>query len=248
MKDSLFSIKIDGKDIKNFILPFKDIQKIKVNQAVFKFSEKDKTIRTSTINDNNTVMSILKYKTLEDSEIENDFEFSIHDLNEFINCLSIFDDGVKLYFNEKMCEMVKGDSKIRYYGSESGIIKQGKEKLNAKVNWYTNFVFDPSENSSFIKALNVINGKHIIFTGKKSDKKITIQIRDKELSISNSFNNDFGVDEVYEDFRTVIDKEYFMSIINGSSSVYNIQIGNLLVLVRGSTPVHTVDHCIAPVV
>lgn len=245
--EPLFSITLDKDNVKKFLAPLKDIQKIKVNQAVFKFNEEKKTISMSVINDTNTIMSIVKYKPLE-AEIEKDFEFAIHDLNEFINCIYVFDEGAQIDFHEKYCDISYEDSNIKYIGSETSVIKQGKEKLSAKVNWFTSFVFDPSEFTSFIKAINVINGKHIIFTGEKGKKSVGVQVRDKAMANSNSFNVKIEVDEIFETFKTVIDKEYFMSIISGSSSTYEIQIGNLLVLFKASTPVHTIDHCVAPVV
>jgi hypothetical protein len=108
-------------------------------------------------------------------------------------------------------------------------------------------MFDPSENTAFIKAISVITGKHIIFTGEKGKKKVNVQVRDKDLASSNSFNMTIEVDEILDNFKTIIDKEYFMSIISGSSTAYEVQIGNLLVLVKGNTDIHTIENCVAPV-
>lgn len=246
--DSYFSGEFTKNKSKLFLDALRDIQKIKVQQVLFHINKKTKDIDFYTVNDGNTIMSIvnIKNEVFKDFEFETDFVFGIYDLHEFVSLISIFDGDFKFEMNKSVCEISNKQGNVKYYAAEQELIREGKKEIKAAIDWYTEFDFDKDQYSSFIKAVPVVNGKFIIFQGKKGEKKISIQVKDKDMSSSNSFNINVDVEANEKDFKQIIDKDNFMNVISGSSEVFKVQIGNIVTCFSGETDGHKVKTFISP--
>jgi len=246
--DNYFSGSFAKKELKLFLDALKDIQKIKVQQVLFHINSKTKDMNLYVINDGNTIMSMVNIKpdVFTDFEFETDFKFGVYDLNEFVSLLSIFDDEAKLEVNKSVWEISNKQGKVKYFSAEEELIREGKKEIKAAIDWYSEFEFNKEDYISFIKAVPVVNGKFIIFSGKANDKKVTIQVRDKDISSSNSFSIDIEVDKLEKDFKQVIDKDNFMNVICGSCEVFKVQIGNIVTSFVGETDGHKVKTLISP--
>lgn len=251
MESSLFSIELSKSELKSFTTPLKDIQRAKINQVLLHFNDEENTIEAYCVNDSNTIMCNIEYlpTLLEKATFSSTFTFGIYDLNEFINCVSVFSDGATIKIDNNLCEISDSkDNIIKYHASDSSLIRQGKKTIKAKVEWYTGAEFAPSEYSTFMKSLNVINGQHVIFTGKEENEVLNIQVRDKDISSSNSSNLNVPTSEISKQFKTVIEKDSFISTMSSSPEEFSIKISNMIIVAEGSTEIHNVKYVIAPLV
>jgi hypothetical protein len=246
--DSYLKGEFNKEEAKQFLDALKDIQKLKVQQVLFNIDKDDSDIKLYVVNDNNTILSHIKInkEVLNNFEIETSFIFGVYDLHELINLLSVFDGGFKLEMNRSVCEISNSTGKVKYYAAESDLIREGKKTLSAKIDWFTEFTLSKEQQGNFVKAVPIISGKFVIIEGKAGQDKVALHVKDKDISSSNSFSINIEVDEIFKDFKMVLDKDNFMNIIAGSCDEFNVQVGNVALSFYGETDGHTIKSYVGP--
>lgn len=115
--------------------------------------------------------------------------FGIYDLNEFLNAVNIFTSPQILSFKNQYVLITDGDSdsKIKYFGTGEGIVKETPATINFP-NPEIEFFLDDYRLATIIKTASVLKTNDISIVGDKNTSEIMAVVSDKKNDTANSYD------------------------------------------------------------
>lgn len=122
------------------------------------------------------------------AQVEEQFprNFSLYDLNEFLGGLSLMTSAEMIFDNDDFVRIKTNRSQIKYFFSDSSLIKQAPEKDIKLPDEDVQFSLTHSDLNSVIKAACVYQLPDFSVVGDGS--QISIVARDKQNDTSNTFS------------------------------------------------------------
>ena len=135
------------------------------------------------------------------AKVKEDFpqEFAIYDLNEFLSCLSLFEQP-NLDFKDDFVlitsDSSKGTRSLKYWYSDPSVVTTPQKELNMP-NAEVNFDLDSGVLSEVQKAAAVIGAPDLCLEG-KDGSSAQIKVTDKKNATANDFALSVDVDKTEE--------------------------------------------------
>ena len=242
---SVLKGQFDSEKASALIAPLNDLLKVKTNEVVLHIDEEG-GIKVRAVNAaaGSNVVTFLDYENtlLDGFEIPNEFTFGIYDLSEFTGLSSIFSDGFNFSFDGQQANLESDGNQFKYFAAQDGVVKEGPEKFKATVEWGAEFDWEPEKFSTLKKALSAVKHPHVVFTGKKGTKTLTISVTEKNMRCSTFSENIDLDDEIEVDIDVTLNKENVVPVLSSSVSKMNIQISNRVVTFSGISEYYKIKH------
>jgi hypothetical protein len=122
------------------------------------------------------------------AELEENFprDFSIYELNEFLGGMTLMKDAEMVFDNDHYVTIKNNRSSIKYFFSDSSLIKKAPEKHITMPDEDVQFVLTESDLNSLKRASAVYQLPDFSVIG--DGEKIYVVVRDKENDTSNTFS------------------------------------------------------------
>lgn len=227
------------------LAPLNDLLKVKTNEVVLKISDEGViTVRAVNSAAGSNVVTFLDYdKSLLDGfEVPEEYTFGIYDLGEFTGLASIFDDGFDFSFDGQEATIESDGNTFSYFAAQDGVVKEGPEKFKANVEWGAEFDWDPDKFTTLRKAMTAIKHPHLVITGKKGEKTITVSVTEKNMRCSTYKETIDLDDEVLVDLDVTLNKENVVPVLSSSVSKMNVQISNRVVTFSGAADLYKIKY------
>ena len=126
------------------------------------------------------------------AQVEEDFprDFSLYDLNEFLGGISLLKNAEMVFDDHDFVRIKTNRSQIKYFFSDSSLIKQAPEKDISMPDEDVQFSLSEADLNSVIRAASVYQLPDFSVVG--DGTKISILARDKDNDTSNTFSIDVG--------------------------------------------------------
>lgn len=150
-------------------------------------------------------------------------DFGIYDLSEFLGALSLFEDP-ELEFNDKFVEIKGAGQKIKYFATDSGLLKipalNGNEPtIVAKFpDEGIKFTLTAEQMNMVTKTASVLKSADISIVG--DGTKLNLIVGDRKNPTANKYEIELG--ETDEDFVATV-KVAYLKLIPGSYEVHIIK-------------------------
>lgn len=205
--------KFTEEKVKAFIAALSSLSKVGVEKIILEFKTGDtKTLYINSVNSVGTVFARVSFDSsiLDGFDIKNDFKYGISKLQDFIGLIDIFKSGFEIKMSPEIASISSNENYLDYYGAETSKIKRGKDgDIDSQI--IATLTCDSSF-KEFICAAGKLEHKHIIFKSNLTGNFITLSVADKDVR-GNAFTKKI-MTPVSSDFKVVINKEYFSSVLS----------------------------------
>jgi hypothetical protein len=205
---------------KAFISSLNALTKIGVDKLILEFKTGDvKSLYINAVNSDNMVSARVSFDSsiLDGFKIQEDFNYGISKLSDFVGLIDIFKSGFDLKMSPEVASISSNENYLDYYGAESTKIKRGMDgDVDSQI--LTSLKCDNSF-KEFLHAIGKLEHKHIIFRSNLIGNYITLSVADKDVR-GNSFTKKI-LTPVQHDFKVAINKEYLSSTLS-QDTVFNI--------------------------
>lgn len=208
------------ENAKAFIAALGCLSKIGVEKLVLEFKAGDtKSLYVNALNSVNTVSARVKFDSslLDGFKLENNFEYGISKLQDFVGLIEIFKSGFEMKLSPEIASISSNENYLDYYGAEVKKIKRGEDgEVDSPI-----LATLKCDNSfkEFLSAAGKLEHKHIVFRSNLTGNFITLAVADKDVR-GNSFTKKI-LTPITSDFKVAINKEHFSNVLTVDTS-FNI--------------------------
>jgi hypothetical protein len=204
---------------KAFIKALSKLTKVGVEKVILEFKTGDvKSLYINALNSISTVTTRISFDSsiLDGFTLQNDFNYGISNLEDFVGILNIFDAGFELKMSTEIASLSSNENYLDYYGAEiSKLMKNRGEDGEIDSPILATITCDDSF-KEFLTATDKLMHDHIIFRSNLTGNFITLSVADKDVR-GNSFTKKIST-PVTSDFKVVINKLHFSSILSVGTS------------------------------
>lgn len=247
-KATVLAGSLDSEKTKGFLVPLFDIIKSTSKRVKIDFAS-DKTVKINCISDGRDVIAMLRYddELFTDFEIEDDDKLCLYDANEFASIVKLFsDEGMEVSYDGKIITLTQDGNTVSYFGSDEGVIKKAPVSFNGEVNWLSEFVWDGEIFAKFNRSMSILDFEHVIVTGKKDKKVVTLCITDKSVK-SSSYKLDVDIEDAnIDDFKLILPKKTLQSVIDSSVDKFTVQLSKQIISFSGNGEHFKIRYYISP--
>lgn len=237
-----------------FLTPLIDFLRISGDKITIRFN-KNNTITIKAINDSKNIISYIEYLAsgLPSLKVTEDCRAPIYELSEFVSSSKIFSNGFEFKFDDsdKSLELISGDEDLnqafKYYISDEAVINTPPESLKS-VAWVTEFPWDTTKYSAFVRGMSSIKHPYIIFEGKKGEKSVSVTVTENKMKTT-SLKTVVKIEkENIDNFRIVLNKENFLNPITSSIETFTVSLSPRITKLTGASEYHNATYYITSVV
>lgn len=242
---------LDSKLSQGFLSVLQDLIKTTGPKVLLRFNKSTDNITINAVNDQRNVIAMVEYDKSISSALNynRDVCHGIYNLGELYSMLRVFDSGYSIELDEGSA-MFTSDQGQEYthLGSEADVIKEGPKTLKSRLDWVAEFKWSSEKFASFKKSLSILSHKYIFIEGKKNSKEITLYISDKGVKSSSFKQTVVLEDPVTDNFRFIMNKENFVSVVSGSLDSLTVQVSNSLMCLYGANEFYKAKYYVSPIV
>lgn len=182
----------------------------------FKVEDDIKKMFIFTMNSNTSILSRLYFDSslLDGFDFTSDIKFGITKIKELTSILQLFKDGFTITIYDKHMVIEHDNGQFEFYGADITRIKEGTSK---ELELQKLASIKASDLGNFIRAIDKLEYKHILFKSNKQKNVLNVSIADKDIK-GNSFSKNIPC-EFDNDFKIIINKDNFSNIINDKVNI-----------------------------